>query len=72
VVFRLTQHPNGGWTETVLHSFGKGNDGAIPGGGLAVSSAGYSFGVTEDGGYLGGPCGQKFYTGCGVIFEITP
>jgi len=56
----------------VLHSFGKGQDGAVPYGGLAVDSAGHLIGLTADGGYLGGPCGQKFYTGCGVVFEVAP
>ena len=72
VVFRLAPDADGKWAETVLHSFGKGKDGAIPGGGLARDSAGHLFGVTADGGYLGGACGQGFYTGCGVVFEITP
>jgi len=69
VIFRLTPHANGKWIETVLHSFGRGNDGAGPGGGLAMDPAGHLFGVTGDGGYVGGPCGED---GCGVVFEVTP
>ena len=71
VVFQLAPAANGKWTETVLHSFGKGRDGAIPGG-VSLDPSAHLFGVTEDGGDLGGSCGQKFYTGCGVVFEITP
>ncbi len=68
VVFKLI-HQDGKWTENVLHSFGNGNDGIFPGGGLALNSSGDLFGVTEQGGYTGDPCGQE---GCGVVFEITP
>jgi hypothetical protein len=52
-----------------LHSFGNGNDGTFPTGGLALDSSGNLFGVTAEGGYTGGPCVQD---GCGVVFEITP
>lgn len=72
VVFRLARDAGGMWRETVLHSFGKGQDGAVPGGELAREPTGSLFGVTVDGGYLGGPCGQGFYTGCGVVFEVAP
>jgi len=69
VVFRLTPHANGRWAETVLHSFGKGKDGAGPVGGLARDSAGHLFGLAYEGGYLGAPCGKD---GCGVVFEVAP
>ena len=72
VVFKLTPHANGRWAESVLHSFGKGKDGSGPGGGLFRDSAGHLFGVTDDGGYFGGPCGKGGAIGCGVVFEITP
>jgi len=71
VVFRLTPHANGKWTETVLHSFGKGKDGAGPGG-LVAGPAGQMFGVTGEGGYFGGRCGEGGSAGCGVVFEVTP
>lgn len=69
VVFRLVRKARGKWGETVLHSFGRANDGAFPVGGLSRDSAGHLFGQAYEGGYLGGPCGQG---GCGVVFEITP
>jgi uncharacterized repeat protein (TIGR03803 family) len=69
VVFKLTPQEGGKWTESVLHSFGNGNDGTFPTGGLALDSSGNLFGVTAEGGYTGGPCVQD---GCGVVFEITP
>jgi uncharacterized repeat protein (TIGR03803 family) len=68
VVFKLSPQ-DGKWAESVLHSFGNGSDGIFPGGGLVLDSSGDLFGVTEQGGYTGDPCGQE---GCGVVFEITP
>ncbi len=48
-VFKLT--PNGsGWSETIVHDFGAGHDGAIPEGGLAFDPAGNLYGVTASGG----------------------
>jgi uncharacterized repeat protein (TIGR03803 family) len=69
VVFELIPHADGKWTESVLHSFGQGNDGIFPGGGLAFDSSGRLFGVTREGGYTESACGQA---GCGVVFEVTP
>jgi uncharacterized repeat protein (TIGR03803 family) len=71
VVFRLAPRSKGKWTETVLHSFGKGKDGAGPGG-LVSDSAGHLFGVTGEGGYSGGRCGEGGSAGCGVAYEIIP
>jgi uncharacterized repeat protein (TIGR03803 family) len=56
-------------TETVLHSFTGGGDGAYPWG-LLLDSAGNLYGTTQSGG--GGNkniCGTQ---GCGVVFKITP
>jgi len=69
VVFKLAPQAGGKWTESVLHSFGQGNDGIFPGGELAFDSSGRLFGVTREGGYTGGSCGQ---VGCGVVFQVTP
>jgi hypothetical protein len=69
VVFRLTPGQDGKWTEAVLHSFGKGSDGAGPYGGLVFDSSGRLCGVAPSGGDTGGPCGEY---GCGVVFEIKP
>jgi len=72
VVFKLTPRGNGTWSETVLHSFGRGNDGSYPGGDLVFDSSGNIFGATAAGGYFGGACGKGGGIGCGVVFEITP
>ena len=72
VVFKLTKQPDGKWRGTVVHSFGKGNDGSYPGGDLVLDSSGDMFGATAAGGYFGGVCGNDGGIGCGVVFEITP
>jgi uncharacterized repeat protein (TIGR03803 family) len=60
-VFQLT--PSGAnWTETIVHYFGRGSDGATPAGGLIFNATGSLFGVTGGGGVFSG----------GIVFEITP
>jgi uncharacterized repeat protein (TIGR03803 family) len=54
----------GKWTETVLHSFSGGFDGAAPSGGLTLDRAGNVYGSTYDG-------GDCLYS-CGTIFELAP
>lgn len=61
-VFKLSQDSNGSWTETVLHRFSGGRDGAVPLSGLVSDAAGNLYGST----YYGGE------NGLGVIFETTP
>ncbi len=53
VLFRLT-HANGGWTQTVLHSFQAATDGAGPDYSLTTDASGNFYGVTYDGGPNGG------------------
>ena len=49
-VFELSPMPGGGWTETVLYSFGNGMDGAAPGyGSLIFDAAGNLYGTTMHG-----------------------
>ena len=63
-VFKLAP-TQGGWTETVLHSFSsKRGDGGLPQGGLVFDASGtHLFGTTS---YGGGAYNA------GVVFEITP
>ncbi len=61
-VFKLTPGQGGGWTETVLHSFGNGEDGRTPYAGLIFDAAGSLYGST----YYGG------IHGAGSVFELTP
>jgi uncharacterized repeat protein (TIGR03803 family) len=62
-VFELA--PNG--TETVLHAFKSGTDGAYPYAGLIADKAGNLYGTTNVGGSTG--CNGH---GCGTVFELTP
>jgi len=66
VVFKLD--PAG--TETVLHSFTGGTDGALPRAGLVRDNAGNLYGMTEIGGDV--KCAIENLPGCGVVFKITP
>ena len=63
VVFQLSSDGSGGWTETVLHSFGNGTDGAgIFTSGLVFDNSGNLYGTTRQGGT----------TGNGTVFELSP
>lgn len=54
--------PSTTWTEKVLYSFGSGNDGLLPFGGVVIGSSGVLYGST----YLGGT------SGAGTVFSLTP
>jgi uncharacterized repeat protein (TIGR03803 family) len=60
-VFELTPSAGGVWTETVIHTFGKG-DGNTPQAGLILDAAGNVYGTT----FMGG----KFNVG--VVFRLSP
>src|SRR5579863_3976319 len=62
VVFKLSPSSGGKWTESVIHQFSNGRDGAQPYYGLLLDPAGNLFGTTA----IGGGSGQ------GVVFQITP
>jgi uncharacterized repeat protein (TIGR03803 family) len=59
--FELSPSVGGGYTATLLHSFGNGTDGAQPNGTL-LYSGGVLYGATTYGGKHGG----------GTIFQVTP
>jgi uncharacterized repeat protein (TIGR03803 family) len=63
-VFELAAPTNGSghWTESVLYSFGKGTDGAIPVAGVTFDTAGNLYGTTSAGGLYG----------FGTVFELRP
>ena len=67
-VFKLSPNGNGGWTETVLHSFSYGTDGIYPSAGLIFDATGNLYGTTTEGG-TGSGCGND---GCGTVFELSP
>jgi uncharacterized repeat protein (TIGR03803 family) len=62
VVFELTPNGSGGHTETVLHAFAGGTDGAFPYGGLIVDSTGALYGTTYQGGAYG----------FGTVYQVMP
>jgi uncharacterized repeat protein (TIGR03803 family) len=64
VVFKLAA--NG--TETVLHTFTGGTDGAFPAEGLVMDGTGNLYGTATSAGDLS--CQPPY--GCGVVFKITP
>jgi uncharacterized repeat protein (TIGR03803 family) len=66
VVFKLAPNSGGGWTESVLHNFSGGRDGAYPNG-LIFDASGNLYGATSEGGNLN-DCERR---GCGVVFELT-
>ncbi len=61
MVYKLT-HANGVWTETILHTFHGGNDGAVPYAGLTFDQSGNLWGATS----LGGTYND------GTIYELVP
>jgi uncharacterized repeat protein (TIGR03803 family) len=68
-VFNLTPPATAGaaWTETLLHSFTGGADGAYPRGGLIFDKTGALYGTTFDGG-----TSRLCVGGCGTVFKLTP
>jgi uncharacterized repeat protein (TIGR03803 family) len=61
-VFKLTADPNGGWHETVLHTFTGKRDGGSPYGPVILDAAGNIYGMTHNGGNANS----------GVVFELSP
>jgi uncharacterized repeat protein (TIGR03803 family) len=54
--------PGNPWTETMLHSFAGGNDGAYPYAGVIAGASGELYGTTNFGGS----------SGMGIVYELTP
>jgi len=61
-VFKMTPNGSGGWTKTIIHSFGSGTDGVNPHSGLAIDNQGNLYGTTFNGGSLN----------FGAVFKMTP
>jgi uncharacterized repeat protein (TIGR03803 family) len=61
VAYKLT-NDGGVWTQTILHNFTGGNDGAGPGAGLTIDQRGNLYGMTPIGGAYG----------LGTIYQLHP
>jgi len=57
----------GGWTESILHNFGSGNDGSGPVAGVLLDTAGNVYGTTPTGG-----TGTLCSGGCGTVYQLMP
>ena len=62
IVFELSSGANNQWSETILHTFAYGQEGAVPMAGLTFDGAGNLYCTTIQGGGGGG----------GSVFELTP
>jgi len=71
VVYELTAVKGGGWTESMLYSFGGPPDGSFPYSSLTFDPAGNLYGTTSEGGT--GKCtdGEGNVIGCGTVFELS-
>ena len=64
-VYKLTPS-NGGWTESIIYSFSRGDDGWSPEAGVIFDKTGNLYSTTVLG---GSGCSDP---GCGVVYELTP
>ena len=60
--YKVSPNGSGGWTEAIIHSFGRGHDGANPYSGLILDGSGNFYGTTGFGG-----SNTK-----GTVFKISP
>jgi uncharacterized repeat protein (TIGR03803 family) len=62
IVFKLSPGSGSSWTETLMHAFTGGSDGAAPVAGVVVDSGGNLYGATSGGGS----------NSDGIVYKITP
>jgi uncharacterized repeat protein (TIGR03803 family) len=70
VVYKLAPNADGTWTETILHSFTAGSDGAVPLAALLLDNEGNLYGTTLAGGLALGLCNYQGSGTCGVVFKL--
>jgi uncharacterized repeat protein (TIGR03803 family) len=61
-IYELSPNSSGGWTETIIHDFAGGADGAYPQCGLIFDASGNLYGTVGNGGANGN----------GYVFELSP
>jgi uncharacterized repeat protein (TIGR03803 family) len=66
ITFELTPS-GGGYTESILHSFGSGADGRTPYSGVVLDTAGNVYGTTQYGG-----TGTECSFNCGTVYQLMP
>jgi uncharacterized repeat protein (TIGR03803 family) len=75
LVYELSPHSGGAWTQSVLHKFDASN-GGIPEAGLSFDTAGNLYGTVYSGGLSGSTCNKEMYPpysiACGGAFRLTP
>jgi uncharacterized repeat protein (TIGR03803 family) len=70
-LYRLTHLSGGGWSESVLHNFGGGKDGANPLATPVIDPAGNLYGTTYYGGTnVNCTAAGKTYS-CGTVYELS-
>jgi len=72
VVFELSPHAGGSWSERILYNFQGGPDGGLPYAGLVFDHKGTLYGTTFEGGDpSNGGCASYYDGGCGVVFSLS-
>ncbi|MGO9086045.1 MAG: choice-of-anchor tandem repeat GloVer-containing protein [Terriglobales bacterium] len=67
LIFKLTPHPGGPWTESIVYTFTEGADGGRPYGGLVFDASGnlYGYSTTSQASVSSPEC-------CGVVWKLAP
>jgi len=70
-IYSLTPQASGGWTYTILYTFGPAGSFSVSPNGLAIDSHGVLYGTNFAGGNTTGACGVHL-AGCGSVYSLTP
>jgi hypothetical protein len=70
-VFELIPKSDGSWKEATLYEFTGAPDGGQPSSAVVLDSLGNVYGMTELGG-TGNCLHIPIYSGCGIVYELTP
>jgi uncharacterized repeat protein (TIGR03803 family) len=70
-IFELSPAAGGGWTFSIIHSFGLAGDGGDPYGPISIDASGNLYGTTTGGGFFGYGMAFKFALSNGTWTEST-